>query len=60
MWYSIRHRMRTVHVTQDVPANALDLSPDNTQVVIAGRHGEHVLLPHFLCARYWTFDFIVR
>ncbi|KAK3886466.1 hypothetical protein Pcinc_009337 [Petrolisthes cinctipes] len=30
--------MRTVHVTQDVPANALDLSPDNTQVVIAGRH----------------------
>ncbi|KAK4300861.1 hypothetical protein Pmani_026936 [Petrolisthes manimaculis] len=29
--------MRTVHVTQDYPANALDLSPDNTQVVIAGR-----------------------
>ncbi|XP_050714381.1 GATOR complex protein WDR24-like isoform X2 [Eriocheir sinensis] len=30
--------MRTVKVTQDVPANALALSPDDTQVVIAGRH----------------------
>lgn len=30
--------MRTVKVTQDVPANALALDPDDTQVVIAGRH----------------------
>ncbi|KAK7072621.1 WD repeat-containing protein 24 [Halocaridina rubra] len=30
--------MRTICVTQDVPANALALSPDNQQVVIAGRH----------------------
>lgn len=30
--------MRTIRVTQDVPANALALSPDNVQVVIAGRH----------------------
>ncbi|XP_069952963.1 GATOR2 complex protein WDR24 isoform X3 [Cherax quadricarinatus] len=30
--------MRTISVTQDVPANALALSPDNLQVVIAGRH----------------------
>ncbi|XP_071543764.1 GATOR2 complex protein WDR24-like isoform X1 [Panulirus ornatus] len=30
--------MRTVCVTQDVPANALALSPDDLQVVIAGRY----------------------
>ncbi|KAK8398935.1 hypothetical protein O3P69_004206 [Scylla paramamosain] len=30
--------MRTVKVTQDVPANALALDPYDTQVVIAGRH----------------------
>ncbi|XP_045612985.1 GATOR2 complex protein WDR24 isoform X2 [Procambarus clarkii] len=30
--------MPTVRVTQDHPANALALSPDNLQVVIAGRH----------------------
>lgn len=39
--------MRTVKVTQDVPANALALSPDDTQVVIAGRHGG-----------YWNYLFI--
>ena len=31
--------MRTVGVLQDAPANALALSPDSTQVVIAGSHG---------------------
>ncbi|MPC64075.1 WD repeat-containing protein 24 [Portunus trituberculatus] len=32
------NKMRTVKVTQDVPANALALDPYDTQVVIAGRH----------------------
>lgn len=31
--------MRTICVELDAAANALDLSPDNLQVVIAGRHG---------------------
>lgn len=31
---------KTVCITQEGPANALALSKDNSQVVIAGRNGE--------------------
>lgn len=31
---------KTVCITQEGPANALALNKDNSQVVIAGRHGK--------------------
>ena len=35
--------MKTMFITQEGPANALALNKDNSQVVIAGRNGNHFL-----------------